>query len=263
MVNGKIKLIALDMDGTLLNDNNNIPQANADAIWMALNNNIKVVLVSARPVCAMLPYYKMLRLEEMPMAALCGACIISHDSVLFEKTIPAEIYQKIFALFDCNKAYIKIYGKNRLYVNKDIIETKNYSEKFGVPYKLIDCNMAGAINENIYRIYIPDISDKNNKLDKIKALGMNYANLLESGIEIMPDSINKGNAVRFLSQKYGFMPDNVMAIGNEGSDITMLEFAGTGIAVGNAIDDLKTIAAAVVDSNNRAGVAEAIYRYCL
>ncbi len=69
MGNGKIKLIALDMDGTLLNDNNDIPQANADAICMALNNNIKVVLVSARPVCSMLPYYRMLQLEEMPMAA--------------------------------------------------------------------------------------------------------------------------------------------------------------------------------------------------
>ncbi len=148
-------------------------------------------------------------------------------------------------------------------MNKNIIETKNYSEKFGVPYKLIDCNMAGMINENIYRIYIPDISDKNNKLDKIKALGMNYANLLESGIEITPDSINKGNAVKFLSQRYGFTSDNVMAVGNEGSDVSMLEFAGIGIAVSNAIDELKTISTTVVDSNNRAGVAEAIYRYCL
>lgn len=256
-----IKMIALDMDGTLLNDAGSIPQANVQALGQALAKGIKIILVSARPACAMLPYYQQLHLADMPMAALCGAYIVHHSMAIQEKAIPAVVCGKILSLFDMERDYIKAYGKNSLYVNRITDETIKYAENFNVPYKKVD--FLAASPDKICRIYIPGILQKQAKLAAIQAVGMNHANLLESGIEIMPEGINKGSAVEFLCKRYGFSAENVMAAGNEGSDVSMVSAAGVGVAVGNAIASLQKIADVVVASNNEAGVAEAVQRYCL
>ncbi|SEI98526.1 HAD-superfamily hydrolase, subfamily IIB [Propionispira arboris] len=125
-----IKLLALDMDGTLLDDDNKIPESTVAAIKQSVESGIKVILASARPVCAMLPYYKQLSLNSLPIVSLCGAYIldIKNTKELFACSLSEGMCQKIYDLFE--RHYIKSYGKNTLYVNEIKAETLRYAENF-------------------------------------------------------------------------------------------------------------------------------------
>ena len=260
-----IKLLALDMDGTLLDDQNKIPESTVAAIKQSAEAGIKVILASARPVCAMMPYYKQLCLDPTPIIALCGAYIldVKNTKELFECSLSDEICQKIYELFEGR--YIKIYGKSTLYVNEIKAETLRYAENFQVDYHKIEINRNTKIPEKIYRIFIPGLSNSETEesLKLINAGADQVASKLEHGIEILPPHINKGMAVEFLCKQYGIAREHVMAIGNEGSDISMVEFAQIGVAVANAHTDLKNVANEITAANTQLGVELMIKKYCL
>lgn len=77
-------------------------------------------------------------------------------------------------------------------------------------------------------------------------------------LEILHPDVSKGNAVKLLAKELGIPREEVMAIGDNGNDVSMLEFAGCGVAMGNAIDDVKAVADVVTKSNNEAGVAHVL-----
>ncbi|SEI98542.1 haloacid dehalogenase-like hydrolase [Propionispira arboris] len=89
------------------------------------------------------------------------------------------------------------------------------------------------------------------------------AGKLEQGIEILPPHVNKGMAVKFLCHQYGITREQVMAIGNENSDISMVKFARIGVAVANANTDLKNVANEITAANTQLGVELMIKKYCL
>ncbi len=81
--------------------------------------------------------------------------------------------------------------------------------------------------------------------------------------EAMNKQASKGNAIAELATKLGFASDEVMAIGDQGNDLTMVKFAGTGVAMGNAIDEVKATAQFVTKTNEEDGVAYAIEKFAL
>ncbi|BBP93338.1 hypothetical protein BsIDN1_69560 [Bacillus safensis] len=82
-------------------------------------------------------------------------------------------------------------------------------------------------------------------------------------LEILHPDVSKGNAVKLLAKELGIPREEVMAIGDNGNDVSMLEFAGCGVAMGNAIDDVKAVADVVTKSNNEAGVAHVLHELVL
>ncbi len=82
-------------------------------------------------------------------------------------------------------------------------------------------------------------------------------------IEFIDKKVSKGNAVRTLAEKLGIDISQVMAIGDQGNDLSMIEAAGVGVAMGNGIDDLKSIAQFVTKSNDEDGVAYAVEKFLL
>lgn len=101
------------------------------------------------------------------------------------------------------------------------------------------------------------------KLNDLKKISGISATLLESGIEILPQGIDKGKAVRWVAEHCGISREQVMAIGNEGSDIPMLQWAGTGIAVENASEAARFAADDITTSYLELGVETAIKKYGL
>ena len=81
--------------------------------------------------------------------------------------------------------------------------------------------------------------------------------------EIMPKGYTKATALKALSEKLGFTPAEVMAIGDAANDIEMLEFADNSVAMGNATDEVKALCRYETTTNDQAGVAQAIYDYVL
>jgi Cof subfamily protein (haloacid dehalogenase superfamily) len=82
-------------------------------------------------------------------------------------------------------------------------------------------------------------------------------------LEVTRKNVNKGNALAKLVEQLGLTAANVMAIGDQGNDLSMIEYAGTGVAMGNAIDSVKTAAQHITTDNDHDGVAQAIEKLAL
>jgi len=259
-----IKFLALDMDGTLLTDAREIPESTVEAIHKLVKHGVRVVLSSARPVRAMLPEYRKLGLEELPLSALCGTCITwpEQEKYLYKNTISWDAYGALRKIFPMDAYYWKAYGESNLYVNRVTQETRRYSDILSVPYeqKTFDEETGFA---DLYRIYIPNLTqterdEKSRLLNEVAALSYEF---LESGVEILPAGTSKGSGVRMLCDYFKVPLAQSMAIGNEGSDISMVRCAGVGVAMGNASEALKEVADELTASNEEKGVERMLRKY--
>lgn len=259
-----IKFLALDMDGTLLTDAREIPASTVEAIHKLVKHGVKVVLCSARPVKAMLAEYRKLGLEELPLSALCGTCITwpKQEKYLYKNTIPWQAYNALRTIFPMDVYYWKTYGENKLYVNRVTTETKRYSTLLSVPYE--EKIFAGESGfADIYRIYIPNLTqaekdEKGRQLDEVEDISYEF---LETGVELLPAGTSKGSSVRMLCDYFQVPLVESMAIGNEGSDISMVRCAGVGVAMGNASEALKEVADELTLSNEEKGVEWMLRKY--
>lgn len=106
------------------------------------------------------------------------------------------------------------------------------------------------------------------KAEILEGLGQRFPELIVTSslfqnLEINGPGANKGNALTWLCEYLGMTSEQAMVIGDNLNDLSAIQCAGLGIAMGNAIDEVKVIADAVTGNNNEAGVADAIYRYLL
>ncbi|MDU1855219.1 MAG: HAD-IIB family hydrolase, partial [Clostridium baratii] len=114
-------------------------------------------------------------------------------------------------------------------------------------------------------------ADKNNKVNLIKAreeleslnTNMEIVSSWNDNFEVMRNGSTKGDAVRYLANYFGIDKEEVMCIGDSENDLSMIKYAGTGIAMGNASEDIKSVADYVTDTNVNDGVAKAINKFVL
>ena len=124
--------------------------------------------------------------------------------------------------------------------------------------------------DNIYKcIVIEDGENKDNlwaAKKELKEIFGNKLHIVSSGnnnFEVMLGTVSKGNAVEFLAKELSISPSEVMCIGDSENDLSMIEFAGVGVAMANALDSVKATADYITDTNNNSGVAKAIEHFVL
>lgn len=270
------KLICLDMDGTLLSDDKEVSDKNKEAIKEAHDRGVKIAICTGR-VFASAKYYAHLLGIKAPIIASNGAYIREKDKdeVIYSSTLNAEECKKIldttkkydfkvyFNTFDTiisSKPYPK--GYTYLEMNNDVPEdmkirlhvNPNLEEEF------IKRN-----NEILKAICISKDFDslKRAKDDVMKLNDFEVVSSLGDNFEIMKKGISKGNAVKVLADFYGISRDEIICMGDGENDLSMIEYAGLGIAMGNAPDYVKEKADYVTDSNDKDGVAKAIEKFVL
>ena len=264
-----IRLITIDIDGTLLTNFRRLPEKNKEMILKAKKLGCHIALVSGRPFSGILPYVKELNLEHEGHFSISQNGSYIFDN--FTKKVITGVYQKPKDLIALDKSLEKFkvqvsamdddsfYTRHKnpnLFTRvdsfltkldlkkvsyKDFDKNKNFGRflVMGWPWnidKVMD-NMPTYVNENYY-----------------------YAKTAPVLIEVMNKNANKGNAVKLMSEKLNFKIDEIMAIGNEMNDIPMLDMAGFSVAMENANDFLKPHADYITLSNNKAGVGEVIER---
>lgn len=262
------KLVAIDLDGTLLDHNKKIPRSTVETIKKIEENGVAVVLASARPVCSMLPYVKQLNLK-MPMVSLSGAYIVMPDQseIIYERPLEFTSYQKLANIIENKKCYLKVYGKNHLYVERAIEETFKYSEGFFVPYTEVGAGGLSKMEKVPFRMFVHGLSSQ--VLQELRLVIQEgfpmFTTVKEAtnGLEVVDFMVNKGNALQILCEKYSIDMADVIAIGNEGNDISMVKEAGLGVAMGNACDELKQLADEITKDNTALGVEWVLKKYLL
>ncbi|HEA9302746.1 TPA: sugar-phosphatase [Escherichia coli] len=239
-----IKLIAIDMDGTLLLPDHTISPAVKNAIAAARARGVNVVLTTGRPYAGVHNYLKELHMEQ------------PGDYRFLEK-LSREVGSHFHAL-----------DRTTLYTANRDISYYTVHESFVATIPLVFCE-AEKMDPNtqflkVMMIDEPAILDQ--AIARIPQEVKEKYTVLKSApyfLEILDKRVNKGTGVKSLADVLGIKPEEIMAIGDQENDIAMIEYAGVGVAMDNAIPSVKEVANFVTKSNLEDGVAFAIEKYVL
>lgn len=267
-----IKLVAIDIDGTLLNDHHEVTNEVKDAIRKAKAKGVKIVLCTGRPLVGVQQYLTELELREE------GDYVISFNGAMVQDTFTKKVVSHLTL------------------EKEDLFYLSELSEEAGLHMHFFDDKTLYTANRNIgkYTVveaYLTGSQLVFSEIEKMpadfkmsKAMMIDEPEILEAGIKKLPSDLgdcyhlvrsapfyleilnpeaSKGNAVKQLSELLGIKQEEVMCIGDHENDTTMLEFAGTAVAMGNAIPRLKEMADFITETNNNSGVAVAIEKFVL
>ncbi|MBC2582611.1 Cof-type HAD-IIB family hydrolase [Clostridium sp. DJ247] len=268
----KFKMICLDIDGTLLNSQHRISENTKKIIQVVANEKqIPVILVSARMPKGILFLQKELNIVQ-PIICYSGSLIMDKDTnVLLKKVIPLSSIIHIYNLVKNTDVHISLYKDDEWYIEELDEWAKQESEITNIVptivnfYSLFDLWKKENTGPNkVLCMAQPDNIQSLNT--NIKADSLNNLNIYPSKptyLEIMSSQASKTSAIDFLRRKFDIQKSEIIAMGDNYNDIDMIEYAGLGIAMGNAPDQVKQYANEITLTNDEDGVAEAIKKYVL
>ncbi|SIT68939.1 Cof-type HAD-IIB family hydrolase [Edaphobacillus lindanitolerans] len=258
----KQHLIVLDLDGTLLTDEKVISTKTEQALMAAKAEGHLVMIATGRPYRASEPYYRQLGLD-LPIVNFNGA-FVHHPKDRSWKTIHEPISLPVVG--DVMESIQEFNFHNIVAEVQDDVYVHQHDEKLlniftmGDP-KVTVGDLRSYLKDNPTSLLIhPDAKDA----DRIRErLGEVHAEAVDHRrwgapwhvIEIIRHGLNKAVGLSAVAGWVGVPRDRIIAFGDEDNDLEMIEYAGTGVAMGNAIDDLKTIADEVTGTNNEDGIA--------
>ena len=259
-------LIALDMDGTLLNDKKEICKKTKEYLKQLQKDGHIVVIASGRPIRAIKKYYDELELTS-PLVCYNGANIIAPNSSDFKEirfSFPKEIVKKIY--HDLKDKYIEnvmCETNEKLWLVQD---DNILSDFFWLDdMELIKGNIIDNLNENPMTMIIKSISTDYNEeiiksVKKHKDLNIRFwSGSYNSYSEIYFNYVSKASGLKQIAERYNIPTENIIAIGDAQNDIEMFNLAGISIAMQNADEDTKKHATIVSEfDNNNDGIMYAL-----
>jgi Cof subfamily protein (haloacid dehalogenase superfamily) len=259
-----IRCLAIDLDDTLLKTDLTIDEADQTAIRRAVAAGVKVILASGRMVQSIRPYAQLLGLN-LPLIAYNGAIIQAAGSgdILYNSPVPAQAAARVLLIFRQRGIHLNAYINDQLYMDELTSWGRDYAANAGVEPHVGDLSrilstgpahklLGVAASEQIDAIQAELECEFDGALQFVKSKPL-Y-------LEILAPGVSKRKALEELAASWGLNRDEVMAIGDAPNDLAMLEWAGVGVAIGNARDKVKQAADLVVADHDHQGVAEAIER---
>lgn len=269
-----IKMIALDLDNTLLLKDLTIPQETIDVLHEASERGAHVVISSGRMRAAAKRYADVIGTTDS-IVCCNGAEIYSGDGKLMHDAgIPVETVKELVLLCEKKGIYVQLYWGDDIVIerwnektegypdahNQRVIEVGSWSDAVnGKPDGIIMQSSPKALligEPDTVEDMIADISE---------AMGgrLNFIRSSRSYVEVLAPGVSKGEGLRILAEKLGIDSSEVMACGDNMNDMAMVTWAGTGVAVANAVTALKEAADYVASQERSYGVAEAVRKFVL
>ena len=268
----KYKLLVLDVDGTLLNNAREISNRTLAALLKVQQMGVRIVLASGRPTYGLMPLAKTLELGNYGGFILsyngCQIIKAQNGEILFERRINPEMLPYLekkarknnFAIFTYHDDIIITDTPENEYIiseavlnNQKIIKEDEFSTAVDFP----PCKCMLVSNDEEALIVLEDHWRRqlNGTLDVFRSEPY--------FLEVVPCGIDKANTLGALMEKLNIKREEVIAIGDGGCDVTMLQLAGMGIAMGHSQDSVKVCADYVTASNEEDGVAQAVEKIIL
>lgn len=272
-----IKLICIDMDGTLLNSNHEVTKENKEALLKAHSMGVNIALCTGR-IFLSARYYSDLIGLNTPVIASNGAFIKKDyiDEPIYENTLPKETAIEIYNIVKKHGLNINFNSWNCLLREEPIPETHAYAVMNKIVPKekqvdfIIASDMPSAIKNFDGNLLKGIVIEQDNiealfkAKEELKETFKDELHVVSSGpnnFEVMVGSTSKGNAVKHLADILGVKQDEIMCIGDSENDLSMIRFAGVGVAMGNGMDIVKEAANFVTDTNDNSGVAKAVEKF--
>lgn len=250
-----IKLIALDMDGTILDDKGNFSEKIAFKLKALIDQGIQVVFATGRTH----------RSAENIMREMgINIPIISHNGSKAVVPGVGQVYNNKMSLEDAKTIlshghkegiYSKVYIDNVVYIKEPDKVSLQFAKNHGIDYQVVGNlgqNIPGGVNMIIF-IYPAPVEEKYGEI--FKDLNISITRSMPQAYEFMAEGCNKGKALKIVADHLGIKSEEILAVGNALNDFEMLKFAGRGIAMKNSDANLLAVWDHVSDfTNNEDGV---------
>ena len=259
-----IKLVATDIDGTILIPEGEFTQEVKTCIADLCNKGVKVVLVTGRMHAAAIQIAKKLNLAT-PVVSYQGGLVIADGEKLYERYLTQEQAEKIIEWSREEKIHLNLYNDDILYSELEDYEIKRYC---GVQHtEFVVKNFKDIKKDKINKILAIDYSNPDRISRYEKELPKIFPDLYivkstPCFLEFSNTEASKKCAVEFLQKHWGLKKEEILTIGDQNNDIALLQAGGVKIAMGNATEELKSIADDITDTVYNNGFVKAIEKYC-
>lgn len=264
------KLIAMDLDGTLLNNESRISARSKECILKLKEKGKKIVLSTGRPLQGILSFIEELKLyDENDFVVMYNGAIVQNtkgDKILYDMPLSLDAYKELYELSKEFDVHVHALTKSDVHTPQYNPYTEVESVKNDIPV------IEGPVDEVSDQAKIVKVMfvDDPQKLDYISShlpewVKEKYSILRSTPIflEFLNKDANKGIGVSVVAKEFGIKPEEVICIGDAGNDIDMIKYAGLGVAMGNATDDVKAAADYITLPNTEDGVAYVIEKFML
>jgi len=263
----KYKMIATDMDGTLLNNKSELTERTKTAIVRAVEAGAFFVAATGRPMLGV-GIVNTLFEADMPFIIFNGAAVVMGKSrkVLLRRYLDAVIAAEAFNIGKSRDADVVAWTDDHLYISRDSEITRKYRSLADIDIRVI--NGVEEIGESgIYKVlWIDEPAATSRHQDDMKAHFGNTVDCYTSQpmyLEFVSKEAGKGSALAEIGRILGIDRSETIAVGDGYNDISMLEYAGLGVAMENAPDDVRKVCGHITLSNDDDGVAAVIDEFIL
>ena len=268
-----VKLIALDLDDTLLNDNREISDENAEALRKCVEKGIYVVLCSGRAEDAILPFVRRLEIAGSEygryLIAINGCSIFDLHTrqQIFCQKVDSDILIKTNEIAEEFGLKSEVYTPDTIYYHKETKWTKLDVDLCGLKGVEVE-DYKNFLNQGFTKMLVPGEPSQLLILqEKLRAEFGERAVIFTSKpyfLEILPPNCGKGEAITWLAKHIGLDVNSTMGFGDSMNDESLIEYAAYGVAMCNGLEDIKKIANFITEKdNNNSGVGDFINKYVL
>lgn len=265
----KIMVLVLDIDGTLTNSKKEITQRTKNAVIDTMKRGHKVILASGRPTYGMHRYEKELKLKENGgfLLSFNGGRIIdcASGNIIYQKTLPKQVIPKLYDFakdHDCGLI---------TYENENIILGTRMDDYIGIESRINEMeikkveNFVEYVDFDVNKCLMTAPSEKAEKYVEILQKEFNdILSIYRSEpffIEIMPKNIDKARSLDRMLSSVGLYRENTICCGDGYNDISMIQYAGIGVAMENAQKKVKDSADFITKSNDMDGIVVVIEKF--
>ncbi|MEK0186415.1 Cof-type HAD-IIB family hydrolase [Microcoleus anatoxicus] len=269
-----IKLLVVDIDGTIAGKSNNIREAVKQAIFAAQSRGVQVAVATGRMYRSALRFHRDIG-STLPLISYQGAWIQDPASqkMLRHQPLSKQTALELLEHFEepdlRSLLSVNFYINDQLYVPEITAATKLYAERSGIqPIAITDLrrNIPGEPTKVLALCENPGVLDGllSSMRERYTPAELYLTRSVATFFEATHPLVNKGAAVQYIAEDLlGLQPENVMAIGDNFNDVEMISYAGVGVAMGNAPSEVKAGANWVAPDVEEDGVAAAIAQFIL
>ena len=268
-MNAMIRLIATDLDDTLLNEHSDINPRVMEALKAAMAAGCGIVLSSGRMLEAMLPLAERIGVNA-PMLLFNGALAYDHrtQETIFADRLPYETALAIVEMCEDMGFYIQVYPGKNYYCQKVVAYTRRYAANIHFNATPVGKPVSQWMKEHpsdMQKLLLIDTPEGATRAQETLLRAFPHgACFLKSKpyfLEISPEGVDKGKSLLRLAKHLGLERDEVMAFGDGENDVSMIASAGTGVCMENGCPGARAAADIIAPSNREDGVAAVIEAY--
>lgn len=268
------RLIALDMDGTLLNGKLEIHPDIIESMHRAKELGKEIVVATGRSLSEIAQYKEELKYARY-MILESGAIVYDckEEKIIFSKTLEEDTIRKLMNVYHKKDVMIHIFSNAYSYIEKcklehlDNYQMELFRETFENHCRTFD-DVDAFIEEHLYEIekinfYHGTTRDQLDSKEQLKDVDITKVLLSGVSIEMNEKGVHKALGITKLCEYLNMSVEEVIAVGDSDNDLEILEVVGQAVAMGNANERVKAIADVIVSDNEHCGVKEAIDIYLL